>query len=218
MRRSYPKKIKSTVDFVQFLSKITWNSNRCFMHASFVLTCLVTQSCLIVIPWTVAFQAPLSLGFSRQENPAPVGADCHFLLQGSPNLAIELQSPVSPALQANSLSTEPLGFGSVGFSSPLILIFHSLFQQLRRQHHQGQLMNIWAHTYKAGLCRPEEEGQEGWEKYTEAKVQRNCGEAALGQSMRIYYFSQPPLPLPDTHFNIAVIDLCMGLGEKVATM
>ena len=67
MRRSYPKKIKSTVDFVQFLSKITWNSNRCFMHASFVLTCLVMQSCLIVIPWTVAFQAPLSLGFSRQE-------------------------------------------------------------------------------------------------------------------------------------------------------
>ena len=146
------------------------------------------------------------------------GAGCHFLLQGSPNLAIELQSPVSPALQANSLSTEPLGFGSVGFSSPLILIFHSLFQQLRQQHHQGQLMNIWAHRYKAGLCRPGEEGQEGWEKYTEAKVQRNCGEAALGQGMRIYYFSQPPLPLPDTHFNIAVIDLCMGLGEKVATM
>ena len=27
----------------------------------------VTQSCLTVTPWTVACQAPLSMGFSRQE-------------------------------------------------------------------------------------------------------------------------------------------------------
>ena len=37
---------------------------------------LVTQLCLT--PWTVACQAPLSMGFSRQESK--VG--CHFLLQG----------------------------------------------------------------------------------------------------------------------------------------
>ena len=30
--------------------------------------CLVTQSCpTLVMPWTVAHQAPLSMGFSRQE-------------------------------------------------------------------------------------------------------------------------------------------------------
>ena len=31
--------------------------------------CSVTQSCptLFVIPWTIAHQAPLSMGFSRQE-------------------------------------------------------------------------------------------------------------------------------------------------------
>ena len=31
--------------------------------------CLVTQSCptLFVTPWTIAHQAPLSMGFSRQE-------------------------------------------------------------------------------------------------------------------------------------------------------
>ena len=30
------------------------------------------------IPWTAAHQAPLSMGFSRQE----AGVGCHFLLQG----------------------------------------------------------------------------------------------------------------------------------------
>ena len=32
----------------------------------------------IVTPWIVACQAPLSMGFSRQEN----WSGCHFLLQG----------------------------------------------------------------------------------------------------------------------------------------
>ena len=36
------------------------------------------QSCLSVTPWTVALQAPLSMGFSRQE----YGVGCHALLQG----------------------------------------------------------------------------------------------------------------------------------------
>ena len=43
--------------------------------------------------WTVARQAPLSTGFSRQEY-------CHFPLQGIfPNPGIKPSSPVSPALQ-----------------------------------------------------------------------------------------------------------------------
>ena len=33
---------------------------------------------LFATPWTVALQAPLSMGFSRQYT----GVDCHFLLQG----------------------------------------------------------------------------------------------------------------------------------------
>ena len=33
---------------------------------------------LFATPWTVACQAPLSMGFSRQE----YGVGCHFLLQG----------------------------------------------------------------------------------------------------------------------------------------
>ena len=54
-------------------------------------------------PWTVARQAPLSMGFSRQEYwsglPFPSPGD----LSGT---GIE---PRSPALQADILSSEPLG-------------------------------------------------------------------------------------------------------------
>ena len=43
--------------------------------------CLVTKSCLTLLtPCTVAHQAPLSMGFSRQGNTA---LGCHFLLRGS---------------------------------------------------------------------------------------------------------------------------------------
>jgi len=48
----------------------------------------------------VARQAPLSVGFSRQEYLR----GCHFLLLPNPRI-----KPVSPALQADSLPLEPLG-------------------------------------------------------------------------------------------------------------
>ena len=58
---------------------------------------------LFATSWTVARQAPLSMGFSRQEYwyelPFPSPGDL-------PNLGIE---PGSPALQVDSLSTEPPG-------------------------------------------------------------------------------------------------------------
>ena len=70
---------------------------------------LVTQSSrvwLFATPWTVAHQAPLSMGFSRQEywSEFPFPSAGHL-----PNPGIELPSPVSPALQADSLPTELLG-------------------------------------------------------------------------------------------------------------
>ena len=63
---------------------------------------LVAKSCLtLATPWTVAFQAPLSMGFSRQEFWS--GLPC--LPPGDlPDPGIE---PRSPALQADSLPTEP---------------------------------------------------------------------------------------------------------------
>ena len=58
---------------------------------------------LFATPWTVAYQAPLSLGFSRQECwsglPFPSPGDL-------PNPGIE---PGSPVLQADALPSEPPG-------------------------------------------------------------------------------------------------------------
>ena len=58
---------------------------------------------LFATPWTVAHQAPLSMGFSGQEYwsglPFPSPGDL-------PNPGIE---PGSPALQADALSSEPPG-------------------------------------------------------------------------------------------------------------
>ena len=59
------------------------------------------QSCLTATLWTVACQAPLSMGFSRREYwsglPFPSPGDL-------PNPGIE---PRSPTLQADSLPAEP---------------------------------------------------------------------------------------------------------------
>ena len=61
----------------------------------------VAQSCpILTTPWTVACQAPLSMGFSKQE----YGIGLPFPSPGNlPNPEIK---PGSPALQADSLQTE----------------------------------------------------------------------------------------------------------------
>ena len=65
------------------------------------LLVLVTRSCPTVTPLTVACQAPLSMGFSRQEYyrglPFPSPEDL-------PHPEIK---PGSPALQADSLPSDP---------------------------------------------------------------------------------------------------------------
>ena len=69
------------------------------------VVCLVTQSCLTLCltPWTVACQAPLSMGFSRQEYWS--GLPC--LPPGDlPNPGTK---PRSSTLQADSLPSEPPG-------------------------------------------------------------------------------------------------------------
>ena len=88
-------------------------------HTSFVscmrseAKALVTQSCpTLETPWTVAHQAPLSVGFSRQEYwsglPFPSPGDL-------PDPGIE---PASAALQADSLPLSHHG------SLPLLLTAH----------------------------------------------------------------------------------------------
>ena len=59
---------------------------------------------LLEAPWTVACQAPLSVGFPRQE----YWSGLPFSSPGDiPDPGIELLSTVSPALQTDSLPTEP---------------------------------------------------------------------------------------------------------------
>ena len=64
-------------------------------YVDYVHVCLLSHVRLFVIPWTVACQAPLSMGFSRQEYwsglpfPSP---------RGLPDLGMEPKSLTSPAL------------------------------------------------------------------------------------------------------------------------
>ena len=64
---------------------------------------LLSREQLFATPWTVAYQAPLSMEFSRQEFwsglPFPSPGDL-------PNPGIE---PGSPALKADALPSEPPG-------------------------------------------------------------------------------------------------------------
>ena len=57
----------------------------------------------LVTPWTVALQAPLSMGFSRHESGTgfPFPSPGHFPRPG--------MEPVSPALAGRFFSTEPPG-------------------------------------------------------------------------------------------------------------
>ena len=61
---------------------------------------------LFVTPWTVAHQAPLSMGFSRQEDWSGLA----FPPPGDlPDPATEPTSPMSPALTGRFFTTEPPG-------------------------------------------------------------------------------------------------------------
>ena len=77
------------------LCPATW----CTFVGAYVLSCF-SHVQLFTTLWTVACQAPLSMGLSRQEYwsglPFPSPGDL-------PNPAIETASPVAPALQADSL-------------------------------------------------------------------------------------------------------------------
>ena len=73
------------------------------LHIAICLHACISHVQLFVTLWTVALQAPLSMGFSRQEHWS--GLSCP--LPGDlPNPGIE---PRSPVLQPDSLLSEPPG-------------------------------------------------------------------------------------------------------------
>ena len=98
----------------------------------FVLSCSVVSDS--ATPWTVAFQAPLFMEFSRQECwsglPFPSPGDL-------PDPGIE---PGSPALQADALQSEPPGrFQALGLIEPKPVqyqcpLYHSASPQTITSH------------------------------------------------------------------------------------
>ena len=84
-------------------------------------------------PWTVAYQAPWSMGFSRQEYcsglPFPYVRDL-------PDPGIE---PTSPALQADALLSEPPGkLGDMKGHSLVHTLSIGLYNNYMSNNHQGQ--------------------------------------------------------------------------------
>ena len=101
------------------LSRRDWGEGRVTPKGRplILLSCVLSRVQLFVTPWTIARQAPLSVGSSRQEYwsglPCPPPGDL-------PNPGIEPASPTSPVLTGgffyHSISWEALILLSVQFS------------------------------------------------------------------------------------------------------
>ena len=99
--------VSTTVNKICFVPNIlpemgadSWTGQKCcFSRDFFLFTCWVVSNSFVT-PWTVAHQAPLSMGFSRQEHwsglPCPPPGDL-------PNPGTEPTSPAVPALAGRSL-------------------------------------------------------------------------------------------------------------------
>ena len=97
-----------------------------------VCLCVCAPNCSVVsdsvIPQTVAIQAPLSIEFSRQEY-------CSGLPFPSPGDLLDSGiQPRSPALQADSLSSEPLGKPLLCVKFSNIKFIHTDVQPIFRYH------------------------------------------------------------------------------------
>ena len=88
---------------------------------------LLSHARLFATPWTVAYQAPPSMGFSRQEYwsgvPLPSPGDL-------PDPGIE---PGSPTLQADALPSEPPGVTLI-FKVTFILFLKILIYSLKLKY------------------------------------------------------------------------------------
>ena len=94
-----------------------------------MLSCSVMSDSVSTL-WTVAPQAPLSMGFPRQE----YWSGLSFPPPGElPNPGIKPESPVSPALQVDSLSTEPLGKPQIDLKKKKSSENHLAFYHRQRQ-------------------------------------------------------------------------------------
>ena len=85
-----------------------------------------------VTPWTIAYQAPLSMGFSRQEYwsglPGPLPGDL-------PDLEMEC---TSPALAGGFFTTEPAGKPSLINYKIILTSMHGSFCSCSRLEHKNK--------------------------------------------------------------------------------
>ena len=99
--------------------------------------CVPSRVQLSATPWTIALQAFVSMGFSRQEYwsglPFPPPGDL-------PDPGIQRVFPVSPALEADSLRRSHLGFpgGSAGKESTWNVGYLGSIPGLGRSHGEGK--------------------------------------------------------------------------------
>ena len=106
-------------------------------------SCVCMLSCfshvrLFATPWTVAHQAPLSMGFSRQEYWSRVG--CHVLLQGIfPTQELNPTFLTSPALAGGFFTTSVTWQARVW----LHLLPIQKTPELRREHSQVVTKDIF---------------------------------------------------------------------------
>ena len=129
--------------------RIPFSHERQLSHSCAVVLSCLSHVQLFETPWTVARQAPLSLGFSRQEywrgSPCPLPGNL-------PNPGIETRSPT---LQADSLPSKPpgkpknTGVGSLSLLQGSFLTQESnwgllhLRQILYQLSYQGSLSHSW---------------------------------------------------------------------------
>ena len=100
----------------------------------------------LVTPWTIAHQVPLSMTFSRQE----FGSGLPFRSPGDlPNPGIE---PRSPALQADSLPSEPPGKPQSGLPFPCLRVFLTQGSNLHLLHWQADSLPLSHQGSPAVLC------------------------------------------------------------------
>ena len=119
-----------------------------------------------VTPWTVAPQAPLSMGFPRQDT----GVGCHFLLQGI--FPTQGLNPGLPHWQAESLLLRHLGSPRIYlgncklFIGPELLPFRQSWKlkNLWDRRGQGQLRRIKVGRTKKGAPKATSswEGETSW--------------------------------------------------------
>ena len=97
-------------------SIIVWEIDQLSSH--FILgACVVSCVQLFAAPWTIACQAPLSMGSSRQEHWS-----CHFLLQGT-FLTQGLNLYLLHLLHSEAVSLSPCPLGSSTLYFPHLYIF-----------------------------------------------------------------------------------------------